>query len=163
VERDIYQTGLTLRYGILPDLQADVTESWQYETDRYVTQSYQNQLQLTPKESRREDQGICDVQFGLSYQLLHEHGAVPDLILQSTARAPTGKSQFDNLGPNQLAQGMGDWGIRNGIIAIKTLDPVVVIFNTGYTYNFGRDFTVQQVTKQRHQPDFHNLSARQQH
>lgn len=148
VERDIFQTGLALRYGILPNLQADVSESFQSESDRYVTQSAQNNQQLAPKESSRQDQGIGDVQFGLSYQLLHEHGGVPDLIIQSTARAPTGKSQFDIPSSNssQLPQGMGVWGVRDGITAIRTLDPVVLIFNTGYTYNFGHDFIVQQVT-----------------
>jgi len=146
VERDVFQTGLAVRYGILPNLQADASLPWQYETDRYVTQSYQNKLQLSPKESSRRDQGIGDVQFGLSYQLLHEHGIVPDLILQSEARAPTGKSQFDIHSSSQLAQGSGVWGDRIGVTAIKTLDPVVLIFNTGYTYNFTRDFIVLQTS-----------------
>jgi len=146
VERDVFQTGLAVRYGILPNLQADASIPWQYETDRYVTQSYQNKLQLSPKESSRRDQGIGDVQFGLSYQLLHEHGVVPDLILQSEARAPTGKSQFDVHSSSQLAQGSGVWGDRIGVTAIKTLDPVVLIFNTGYTYNFTRDFIVLQAS-----------------
>ena len=142
VERDVFQTGLAVRYGILPNLQADASVPWQYETDRYVTQSYQNKLLPSPEESSRRDQGIGDVQFGLSYQLLHEHGVVPDLILQSEARAPTGKSQFDVHSQSQLAQGSGVWGDRIGFTAIKTLDPVVLIFNSGYTYNFARDFVV---------------------
>jgi len=142
VERDVFQTGLAVRYGILPNLQADASIPWQYETDRYVTQSYQNKLLPSPEESSRRDQGIGDVQFGLSYQLLHEHGVVPDLILQSEARAPTGKSQFDIHSSSQLAQGSGVWGDRIGVTAIKTLDPVVLIFNSGYTYNFTRDFVV---------------------
>ena len=146
VERDIFQNGLALRYGVLPNLQADTTVAFQYEADRYVTQSAQQKQQLAPKESSRQDQGIGDVQFGLSYQLLHEHGLVPDLIVQSTARAPTGKSQFDIHSSDQLAQGSGVWGVRTGITAIRSLDPVVLIFNTGYTYNLGHDFTVGQVT-----------------
>ena len=146
VERDVFQTQLALRYGILPNLQVDASVPWQSETDRYVTQSYQNNVQLAPKESGRHDQGIGDPQLGLSYQLLHEHGWVPDLIVQSTGRAPIGKSQFDIHSNSQLAQGSGDWGVRNGITAIKTMDPIVLIFNTGYTYNFGRNLTAQQIT-----------------
>lgn len=146
VERDVFSTGLTLRYGILPDLQADASVSYQYEEDRYVTQSAQNNQQLAPKETSRQDQGIGDVQFGLSYQLLHEHGWVPDLILQTTARAPTGKSQFDLNNNDELPQGTGVWGVRGGFTAIKTLDPVVLIFNAGYTHNLGRDFLVEQIT-----------------
>ena len=146
VERDVFQTGLAVRYGILRNLQADASVPWQYETDRYVTQSYQNKLQLSPKESSRRDQGIGDVQFGLSYQLLHEHGIVPDLIIQSEVHAPTGKSQFDVHSSSQLAQGSGVWGDRIGFTAIKTLDPVVLIFNSGYTYNFTRDFVVLQAS-----------------
>ena len=146
VERDVFQTQLALRYGILPNLQVDASVPWQSETDRYVTQSYQNNVQLAPKESGRHDQGIGDPQLGLSYQLLHEHGWVPDLIVQSTGRAPIGKSQFDIHSNSQLAQGAGVWGVRNGITAIKTMDPIVLIFNTGYTYNFGRDLTAQRIT-----------------
>jgi len=146
VERDVFQTQLALRYGIIPNLQVDASVPWQSETDRYVTQSYQNNVQLAPKESGRHDQGIGDPQLGLSYQLLHEHGWVPDLIVQSTGRAPIGKSQFDIHSNSQLAQGSGVWGVRNGITAIKTMDPIVLIFNTGYTYNFGRDLTAQRIT-----------------
>ncbi|MEI6083050.1 MAG: transporter [Verrucomicrobiota bacterium] len=146
VTRDTFQTSLALRFGVLPNLQADVAVPFQYEEDTYVTQSAQNNQQLAPKETNRHDQGIGDVQFGLSYQLLHEHGWVPDLIVQSTARAPTGKSQFDISTSTGLPQGTGVWGVRGGITAIKTMDPIVLIFNTGYTYNFGRDFTVQQIT-----------------
>ena len=146
VERDVFQTQLALRYGILPNLQVDASVPWQSETDRYVTQSYQNNVQLAPKESGRHDQGIGDPQLGLSYQLLHEHGWVPDLIVQSTGRAPIGKSQFDIHSNSQLAQGAGVWGVRNGITAIKTMEPIVLIFNTGYTYNFGRDLTAQRIT-----------------
>ena len=146
VERDVFQTQLALRYGILPNLQVDASVPWQSETDRYVTQSYQNNVQLAPKESGRHDQGIGDPQLGLSYQQLHEHGWVPDLIVQSTGRAPIGKSQFDIHSNSQLAQGAGVWGVRNGITAIKTMDPIVLIFNTGYTYNFGRDLTAQRIT-----------------
>ena len=146
VERDVFQTQLALRYGILPNLQVDASVPWQSETDRYVTQSYQNNVQLAPKESGRHDQGIGDPQLGLSYQLLHEHGWVPDLIVQSTGRAPIGKSQFDIHSNSQLAQGAGVWGVRNGITAIKTMDPIVLIFNTGYTYKFGRDLTAQRIT-----------------
>ena len=68
------------------------------------------------------------------------------MIIQSEARAPTGKSQFDIHSNAQLPQGTGVWGDRIGITTIKTLDPVVVIFTTGYTYNFSRAFLVQQVT-----------------
>lgn len=148
IERTTFQSTLTLRYGVLPDLQADVSVPYQYEEDTYVTQSAQNNQQLAPKQTNRSDYGIGDVTFGLSYQLLHEHGWIPDLIVQTTARAPTGKSVFDISSTSELPQGTGVWGVRGGMTAIKTLDPAVVILNSGYTYNFdGPNFTVQQISE----------------
>jgi hypothetical protein len=146
VERDIFQSSLALRYGILPNLQADFTVPWEYEQERFVTQSYQNNLELAPAETDRGDFGIGDISFGLSYQAVHEQGSIPDVIVQTEARAPTGKSEFDNLGNDELPLGMGVWGIREGATAIKTLDPVILIASTGYTYNFDREFSVQRVT-----------------
>jgi hypothetical protein len=146
VERDLYQFGLALRYGIMRNLQLDASIPFVYEEQTYTTQSAQNNQSLASTETSRNDYGIGDVQFGVSYQMLHEHGLVPDVIVQGWARAPTGTSQFDISSADQLPQGSGVWGVRGGVTAIKTLDPAVVIFNAGYTYNFGRDFVVQQVT-----------------
>jgi hypothetical protein len=146
IERDIFQFGLALRYGVLRNLQLDVSLPFMYDDETFTTQSAQNEQSLASTETSRNDYGIGDVQFGLSYQALHEHGLVPDVIVQGWARAPTGTSQFDINNADQLPQGTGVWGVRGGLTAIKTLDPAVVIFNAGYTYNFGRDFVVQQVT-----------------
>jgi hypothetical protein len=141
IERDVLQSTMTLRYGIVNRLQADVSVPYRYEQDRFVRQVQQNE-QLIRSEKQPDDHGIGDVQFGLSFQALHEHGWVPDLILSSRARAPTGKSLWDIDSPQELPQGAGVWGVRSGITAIKAIDPVVVIFNAGYTYNFGRDISV---------------------
>jgi hypothetical protein len=144
IERDIEQPALTWRYGILNNLQADVTPSYRFETDRYV-----QQIQSQPRTSTIiDDDGIADTQFGLSDQVLFEHGSVPDLILSARVTAPTGKSQFDfgstNNIPTELAMGAGVWSVRGGVTAIKSLDPAVLILSAGYTHNLGRDFTVHQ-------------------
>lgn len=142
IERDIFQPTLTLRYGILDNLQADVTVPYRFERDRFV-----RQVEDLPREEQSiSDHGLSDVEFGLSYQLLYEQGWIPDLIVAARAKAPTGKSLFDigGAGTNvtELVMGSGVWSVRSSVTAIKSLDPAILIFTAGYTHSLGRDFTV---------------------
>jgi hypothetical protein len=139
VERDVVQPSLTLRYGILDNLQADVFIPYRFQRDRFV-----RQVQDMPRiEQSFSDHGIGDVEFGLSYQLLYERGWIPDLIFSSRARTPTAPSQFDiDFDRGELALGSGVWGVRNSFTAVKTLDPVILVLTAGYTHNLDRDFTV---------------------
>lgn len=141
IERDVLNPSLTVRYGLLDRLQLDANAGWRFEQDRFV-----QQIQSQPRtEQTIDDNGISDTQFGVSYQVLSEHGFVPDVTLSSRVNAPSAKSQFEiastNSIPNELAMGSGVWSIRSGITATKSLDPVVLIVTFGYTTSLGRGFT----------------------
>ncbi len=150
LERDVFTTSLSGRYGLWHNLQLDAAVPWIYERDRFVTQT-----QTDPDSGRQEktiqDEGLGDVSFGLARQVFFERGNLPDVILSVRATAPTGKSIFD-IGSassatnvttaSELALGSGVWSVRGGLTAIKSLDPVVLIFNAGYTHSFARSLSV---------------------
>ncbi len=140
VERDTFQASLTLRYGILDNLQADVTVPYRYEYHRFVRQVDQ----VERKEESASDYGMGDVEFGLTHQLLYEQGLTPDLLLSLRGRAPTGKDQFE-IEPDgeEIPMGTGVWGVRGGLTAIKALDPIVLILSGGFTWNAKRDITIE--------------------
>ncbi len=154
VERDIFTTSLAARYGLLDNVQVDVVVPYKYERDRYVTQTETNPQQAVREETTIEDHGLGDVSFGVSYQAFYERGNLPDVILSARVTAPTADSIFDlPVNPpstNQFAQtelplGGGVWSVRGGVTAIKSLDPVVLIFNAGYTHSIGRDLTITSI------------------
>ncbi len=140
VERDVFQASLTLRYGVLDNLQAEVMVPYRYERDRFVRQVDK----VEKKEERTSGHGMGDVEFGLSYQMFYEHGLVPDLIVSLRARAPTGEDQFElGRSDGDIPMGSGIWGVRGGLTAIKALDPIVLILSAGYTWNADRDITIE--------------------
>jgi hypothetical protein len=154
VERDIFTASLGARYGLLENLQLDVSVPYKFERDRFVTQTQTDPAVSIREETTIEDHGLGDVSFGISHQVFYEQGNLPDVILSARATAPTGESLFDlpatAPSTNQLAQadlplGSGVWSVRSGVTAIKSLDPVVLIFNAGYTHRFGRDLALTSI------------------
>jgi hypothetical protein len=151
LERDIFIPSFNARVGALPNLQLDVSVPYKWERDRFVTQTQTDPTNTIREERTVTDHGIGDVSFGMTYQAMYEEGLRPDVLLSARAIAPTGKSIFD-IGDSttqtnvtqaaELPLGKGVWGVRGGVTAIKAIDPVVLIFNAGYTHYLGRDFTV---------------------
>lgn len=138
IERDIVQAAMNFRYGLFNNLQLDASVPYKMQFERFV-----RQVEDLPRtEEKRFEHGLGDVQFGVSWQALYEHGNVPDLILFARARAPTGQSLFD-IEEGEVPLGTGVWGIRGGFTAIKALDPVVLILSGAYTHNLGRDIDIQ--------------------
>ncbi len=129
VERNIVEPSLTFRYGLWNQLQMDVMVPWRYSNDII---SYQS-----GEETKTTDTAFGDIEAGLSYQFLNEKASRPALVGSVRVKTRTGKDPFD-LNDDEIPTGSGFWGIHGTLSAIKTMDPVVVFSNIGYTYNISR-------------------------
>ncbi len=162
IKQNILQPVFTLRYGILKDLQGDLSVPLVYQTQSRIRLSNQ-QASLVSEEA--DQFGLGDIEAALTYQPLYEKGWVPDLVVSLRARAPTGRSQFDiyqdianqgsftdvenfvqRLNAEGLPIGTGFWGLSGSISVTKAFDPVILFATAGYTYNFSRNVTTIQIT-----------------
>jgi hypothetical protein len=96
--------------------------------------------------------GLGDVSGGISYRLLKETSALPDVVLDIRGKAPTGKDPFGielievegsegNLKiPSRLSTGSGTWAASAGLSILKTIDPLVVFGSFTYFHNFKQRF-----------------------
>ncbi|WP_456401348.1 transporter [Persephonella sp.] len=131
--RHIIQYNISIRYGILKNLQFEVSIPYVYRNERL---SVIGTSQQGDKENVVEERGFGDVSFSLSYQPLRETGVRPALITFLAFKTKSGKSPFDLDDPeNQLPTGSGYYAVRTGINLTKTIDPVVVFGGISYSYN----------------------------
>lgn len=127
VKRDIIISNLSLKYGISNNLQGEVSIPYRYEYDR-VTDNL-------GAESVRDHSGLGDISFALSRQLAFEKGIIPDLIGSISIKARNGGSPYNR----DIGIGTGHFGIRGGLVAVKSSDPAVVFGGINYTWNVKRD------------------------
>jgi len=138
IKRDILISSLTLRYGILSSLEAELKVPVRYQNDLYITPS-------VPTQERVDDFGIGDVEGALYYQILYEHGARPDLIASLRVKSKTGKEPYgletDVAGHfvDELPLGTGHWGVKGGLTFCRTSDPAILYGSVAYFYNIERD------------------------
>ncbi len=152
---------LTLRYGFMKDLQAQITVPMTYQTQSRIRLS--NDVAALVSEEASQF-GIGDVEFGVTYQPFYEKGWIPDLTVSLRARLPTGRSQFDifedvisqgpvntiedfvsRLNGEGLPLGSGFYGATISLGASKAFDPIVLFGSLGYTYNLERTVTIIQI------------------
>lgn len=136
VDRTILEPSLTLRYGLFDLLQMEVMVPWRYSNDIISRQS--------GEETTVDDTGIGDIEGGFSYQLMKEKTGWPALVASVRVKSRTGKDPFEVDPNDEIATGSGFWGVRGGFSLIKTMDPVVVFANLGYTYNISRTVQFEQ-------------------
>jgi hypothetical protein len=115
---------LTARIGLPWRSQAEVRVPYLHVSEE---SSFNNQ------SSRNNEDGLGDIEVGLSHQVFQENGWVPDLIAGLRYRAPTGDDSFGSDG--KLPLGTGFHGISGRLTMVKALDPVVVVGSVGYTAN----------------------------
>lgn len=127
VKRDVFIQNLSLKYGILNNLQGEVSIPYRYEYDR-VTDNL-------GAESVRDDSGLGDITFALSRQLAFEKGNIPDLIGSISIKIRNGKSSYNR----DIGIGTGHVGIKGGLVAVKSSDPAVIFGGINYTWNIKRD------------------------
>jgi hypothetical protein len=136
VERNILEPSLTLRYGLWNQLQMDVMVPWRYSSDIISFQS--------GEEETEDDTAFGDIEGGISYQFLNEKAGRPALVGSVRVRSRTGKDPFEVDIADEIPTGSGFWGVRGTLSAIKTIDPVVIFGNIGYTYNISRTVDLGQ-------------------
>lgn len=113
---DRIETALNLRFGLPWRLQGEARLP--YVHDR-------TEVALAGLTDERSDFGFGNPEFGLSRQLAHERGVLPDLL--GFVRWRTG------YGDDDVAR--DDDGLTAGLTAVKTQDPLVWVGTGSYTAN----------------------------
>lgn len=151
VDADIFTSDLTLRYGVSDRFFVDASIPFLYRTSNFRSGGAGGAASQ-PIETRINDQGLGDISFGASYQLLAETARRPNLVVSARVKSPSGREPFGidfvevegsegNLQvPQGLATGSGVWGASLGLSALKTIDPMVIFGSINYFRNFERNF-----------------------
>lgn len=151
VDADIFTADLTMRYGVSDRFFIDASLPFLYRTSNFRSGGAGGAANQ-PVETRVSDQGVGDVSFGASYQVMAETARRPNIVLSARVKPPTGRQPFGidfvevagsegNLQvPRALATGSGVWGASLGVSALKTIDPMVVFGSINYFRNFERGF-----------------------
>jgi hypothetical protein len=145
LNRDILTGALTLRYGILDRLQADVRVPVLWRQDQEVL----GVGTINETERTIDNFNIGDLEASVSYQILNERGWIPAIITRARARFPTGENPFEiptemvqgNLRLTKPPTGSGFYGVGPGATAVWTSDPAVFYVGATYLFNLERNFT----------------------
>lgn len=145
LNRDIVTGALTLRYGILDRLQADVRVPALWRQDNEVLAVGT----VDERERTTDNFNIGDLEASVSYQALNEQGWIPALIARVKARFPTGENPFEiptetvngGLRLTEPPTGSGFYGVGPGVTLVWTSDPVVFYVGGTYLFNLERNFT----------------------
>lgn len=145
LNRDILTGALTLRYGILDRLQADVRVPALWRQDQEVL----GVGTIDERERTIDNFNIGDLEASVSYQALNERGWIPALITRVKARFPTGENPFEiptetvdgSLRLTEPPTGSGFYGVGPGVTAVWTSDPVVFYVGATYLFNLERNFS----------------------
>lgn len=148
IEADTFTYNLGFRYGVNSRLQFNINLPFVYRSTEFQqTGNNQStaQLQSTTLDN---SPNLGDVSAGMSFELHKESPKWPSLVWSLGFTAPTGTSpygikQVDKgnannpfLVPSKMPTGNGIWALNTGLSVLRTLDPVVLFANLGYTYNF---------------------------
>jgi hypothetical protein len=143
--RDILTGAVTLRYGILNRLQADVRVPVLWRQDSEVL----GVGTINETERTTDNFNIGDVEAEVLYQVLDERGWIPAVILKGEARFPTGENPFEiptemvqgNLRLTKPPTGSGFYGAGPGATFVWTSDPAVFYVGATYLFNLERTFS----------------------
>lgn len=150
IKSNTFTFDLTGRMSLGDRWQFDANIPFLYRYSDYITQTGT----AVPIEANvSSGPAIGDASFGLAYKLVKEDESWPDIVGSLRVRAPTGREPYgiklvtrDQSGnqvlatPNELPTGNGVWAVTAGMSFVKTVDPVVLFANLGYTYNIRRHF-----------------------
>ncbi len=125
IRRDILMSTLTIRHGVLNNLQAEVRIPHRYQHERRTFTGQATDRSLTAS-------GLSDIEVGLSHQVLSEGAGMPGAIVSVGVKTDTGDFRSGN---DEIALGSGSYAYRGSILFVKTDDPIVLFGKLGYTYN----------------------------
>lgn len=152
VTSDIYTFDPTLRFGLSDRLFVDANLPYLYRTSNFRSGGAGGSASALVEETVSDD-GIGDLNFGVSYRLAAESSRRPDIVLNARLKLPTGRDPYGvefievansegNLEvPASLATGSGVYGASVGASVLKTIDPLVVFGSATYFHNFSRHFS----------------------
>jgi hypothetical protein len=133
VREDYLLPAFTARLGLPHKLQGDFTIPYGYELIRTVD--------AENVQTSSSSFGLGDISFGLSRQLVTEHGKWPDMLANVRFKTTTGKDPY-NLASSQIALGTGFPGLQGNLTMAKSSDPVVFFGNLNYTANLAASHTI---------------------
>ncbi|MGZ8311833.1 MAG: transporter [Allosphingosinicella sp.] len=146
--QDLVTEAVTLRYGILDELEVSARVPLVYRSDKLiVTPSVGPGGQADEIDSSTDARGLGDIEVTARYQLLAARNDLPYLIANLQLTAPTGSSPFEVARtftgrPLEAATGAGFWSLSPGLTAITRTDPAVIFGTISYTRNFGQSVDV---------------------
>ena len=147
---DVITADLTGRYGF-GRFQADVNIPYLYRRSTFISGGAGGNASGLI-ERTITTHGLGDISGGLSYRVVAETAAWPDIVLNIRGKAPTGGDPFGvelievqgsegNLKiPSRLSTGNGVWAASAGVSVLKTIDPMVVFGSLNYFYTFKHHF-----------------------
>ena len=138
-----------VRYGLTDRISVDVDVPYMYRTATFMNGGAGGAAN-TLSDTSVNSHALGDVNFGIYYQFVKEHGSVPDVVGSLRVKAPTGTAPFgikllqsdpnntNLVAPSKLPTGNGFWSLTAGVSVLKTYDPVVLFGRVSYTYNVAR-------------------------
>lgn len=152
IQRDIFVTSLTFKYGITSRLETDLRIPWlRINEDLRERQAFEG----TPVDTLRESsgQGLGDIEASVRYQLNDGLDGWPYVIGVFRVKAPTGDSPYDvdqrvvededgnviGIELEERPTGSGFWSFEPGLSFIYPSDPAVLFGSLSYVYTKEKD------------------------
>jgi len=153
IEADIFKTSVVGRWGFSDKIQLSLDVPYIYRETTARSGGAELGSRLIT-EASVDDSNLGDISLGLSYHLLAETRDRPDVVLNVSVTAPTGKEPYgidliadpdgDNTNlhiPDELPTGSGVWALSTGLSFLTTTDPAILFANIAYTYYFEEGFS----------------------
>lgn len=154
VESDTFRYDFGARYGLTDRLNLNLNVPFQQRSTTYQKGGAGGTSAIIGEAEVSRSPEVGDVTLGLSYHLLTETKARPDVVLNLSLMAPTGDHPYgvktrelptseESISfqvPEELPTGSGVWGGSVGLSFVSTLDPAILFANFGYTYTHTEDF-----------------------
>jgi len=125
VDRDLVTSSLNVRHGLTDTLQVEVELPAQFQREETLSGPIEDRIGDVSHHA-----GANDISAAMYYQFKRETQNAPAMIAHARVKMPTGDApRF----------GSGVWGLKTGLLFVKSSDPVVLFSNLGYTHTFSGD------------------------
>jgi len=142
IKRDILVPSMTFKYGITDSFEFDLKIPYFVRHDKIIFGVEPDRV-----EDKVSESGIGDIEAVILKQLVHEKGAIPDIVSSIKIKSPSGKEPY-NLPtrvegnftiPEELPLGSGHWAVEPGLTFVKTSDPAILFANISYFWHIKKD------------------------
>lgn len=114
---------ITTSYSVLDNLAVNFSIPFKYEYQKMGT------------DDELDERDIGDMSAGLSFQPIKSQPGDIRNTISFSAALPTGKSPYKTISGTELSTGNGIYAFTLAANFTKQVDPVVLFWNVGYTYN----------------------------